>query len=1265
MLINEKTILMVEDEAIISLSTSKILQKNGFNVITANKGEKAIALIADSNEIDLVLMDINLGPGIDGVETAAEILKLKHLPIIFLTSHSEKEIVDKIKTITSYGYVIKNSGEFVLLESINMALTLFDANKKLLKDINKREYAEKKLKISESKFSTIFHSSPAGICINDMESALFVDVNEAFCEITGYEKSELLGHDPVKLNFWCNSEDYKFTEELLKNSGKISNVEIKFRKKNGLHGYAMISCEMIELDCRNCVLTLVNDLTESKEYSKALTESQSRFRSFFNNVESIVWIKDREGRFIDINEYTEKHLHMERSFIIGKTVNDLFPDDHAETYAANDNEVMNSGKLMVFEESAYVNDEEHIYLSTKFPLQDQYGRFNSIGAICTDITNFKRIERENSAVFEAVPDLLFKISRDGVLLDYKCADTSELYRPPEDFLGKKMHEVIPVEIADRAMELINRALDIKSTESFEYSLEMNGETRSFEDRLVPVSGENVLSIVRDITRRKIAESALTNREEILSVITVFAEKIFTSGISKENINFALAELGKIFNLSRTYIFTKISESDDEIVVKQVNEWCAENVFSAADVLDLERFAIPKNSKYGQRLEDMLNKGYLSAKISEVSEDYERTIMDLQNLKSYLFIPIIVNNSWWGMIGFDECRFERTWLDYEIDALKTASNILGGALQNKFSENNLADSRQLYYTLVNSSPDSVSVTDLDGILIFSSQKALELFGYGIDENTDGMSVFSFVSPQYRDHAIGKFSKIIYSGTPNRDTFILRRKDDSEFYAEISASRYDDGAGNPKGLIIVTRDISEIMKTRKALEEEAISRKILIEGSNDGIVVINENGKVADVNRKFCEMLGYTPMEMKEMHVCQWDDKFRRCDLEQMIQAVDEKGDFFETVHKRKDGSRFEVEVSSNAATVNGKKLIFCVCRDITKRNAAQKKIKESEEHFSRIFQTSPVGISINRISDGAYIDVNDALLNIGGYTREEVIGRTTIELNVYDEKTRKSYMKRLKKDGKINNEEIIFIRKDGTTANVIISMELIEINGEMYILGTAIDVTDKKQSQEELLKSLNEKNILLKELQHRVKNNLTVISSLLNLEMGNLSDDNSRNIFQNSITRINSLSSIYEQLYSTDDISRIDLNIYLSNLIESLVKTYKINENIVLVTSIKEGSYIDLKRSVLIGLIFNELLTNSMKYAYPSNGKGIINAGFNIVSGTAMMYVKDEGCGIPADYNIDSAKSLGLKLVKMLTEQLDGTLEIRSEKGTFAGVKFSI
>lgn len=468
-----------------------------------------------------------------------------------------------------------------------------------------------------------------------------------------------------------------------------------------------------------------------------------------------------------------------------------------------------------------------------------------------------------------------------------------------------------------------------------------------------------------------------------------------------------------------------------------------------------------------------------------------------------------------------------------------------------------------------------------------------------------------------------------------------------------------------MIIVTRDITEVLKTKQALEDEAISRRMLIEGSSDGIVVIDENGKVAEANKKFCEMIGYSLNEVKEMHVCQWDDKFNRSDLEEMIVKIDEKGDFFETIHKRKDGTKFDVEVSSNAAVVNGKKLIFCVCRNITGKKEFLQSMKESEEKFSKIFHNSPVGISINRISDGAYMDINDALLKIGGYSRDEVIGRTTVELGVYDLKTRNSYMEKLKKFGKISNEEITYLRRDGTFANVIISMEPIEINGEMNILGTAIDVTDKKHSQEELIKSLNEKNILLKELQHRVKNNLSVISGLLNLEMGNLDDKNSINIFQNSITRINSLSSIYEQLYSTDDISRIDLNIYLSNLIESLERTYKINDKILLITSVKAGTFIDLKRSVLIGLIFNELITNSMKYAYPAGGEGAIHSGISIENGIAALYVKDNGKGMPVGFGINSARSLGLKLVKMLTEQLEGSLEIESKHGTLARIMFSI
>ena len=897
---DKKTILLVEDEAIISLSTSKILQKNGFNVITVHKGEKAVDAVRDFTTIDIVLMDINLGKGMDGAEAAEQILKIRALPVVFLTSHSEQAVVDRIKSITRYGYVIKNSGEFVLLESINMALELSEANRNLLKDIKKREQAEAELK---------------------------------------------------------------------------------------------------------------------------------------------------------------------------------------------------------------------------------------------------------------------------------------------------------------------------------------------------------------------------NRELILSTITVFAEKIFKSGINDINFNFILSELGKAFNVSRTYIFRRTEENDEMILFKQEHEWCADGVFSAIDVLEVDNFVIQKNSSFYRKVRKFIKDGHMIGYADEMDNEYEKYLMEVQKLRAYLFISVFVNNKWWGMIGFDECKYDRTWQQYEIQALKTVSNIIGGAIQQHLTAKELADNKQLYFTLVNSSPDSVSVTDLNGNLIFSSKHAMELFGYEPDENTDGLSVFSWVSPQFQELAYSKFSEIIRTGKPDSSTFILKRKDGSEFYAEITASRYDDSCDNPLGLIIVTRDISEKLQLERQIEEDHIRRKILIDESGDGIVILDDKGKVFEANKKFAEMLGYTFEEIKNTTVSDWDHYFSGEELKTLLE-LDLAGTFnCETVHTRKDGSVYDVEICINKAVVNGKRLIFCVCRDITKRKAIQKIIKESEEKFSKIFHNSPVGISINRISDGMYIDVNEALLKIGGFTRAEVIGRTTIELNVYDEKTRGVYMDKLMKHGKVSNEEITYLRRDGTFANVIISMELIEINGEMNILGTAIDVTDKKNSQAELLKSLDEKNILLKELQHRVKNNLTVISSLLNLEMGNLDDKNSINIFQNSITRINSLSSIYEQLYSTDDITRIDLNIYLSNLIESLERTYKINDKILLITSVKEGTFIDLKRAVLIGLIFNELITNSMKYAYPAGGEGAIHSGISIENGVAALYVKDYGKGMPDGFDMNSVKSLGLKLVKMLSEQLEGDFVIKKGIGTTVEISF--
>ena len=1520
---DKKSILIVEDDSILALAASRIIKKNGFEVIIVHSGEKAVNTVSSEVNIDLVLMDIDLGKGIDGTEAAKQILKVRQLPIIFLTSHSEKEYVDKVKSITRYGYVVKDSGEFVLMESINMAFELFEVNRKLKEDIARRSRTEIELKKSESRLSAIFHSSPVGICINTADKGIFLDVNESFSKTTGYRKDEVLGKTPDDIGIWLSESSGTLAEKLLKNSGKISNAEMPFIKKTGELGFAIISSEYIDYNGIECILTLINDITENKEIRSALSESRKmldntqkaarldtwtvELNSDKQNVYSrgeLKWFDSKSGfsikQVLDVTHpddreivknawegvYRGESFSIEHRAIInnrhiwfyvkadvvldknnkpGKVIGitlDITERKKAEAETLHSLSLLKAalestadgilvvgldGKVKSYNQrfaemwklpsSAFVNEADsellkgalqqladpdgfskrvsYLYSNPglesfeKIYLKDGrvFDRYSIPQKINNDIVgrvwSFRDVSETNAyekalaksevklrAMIHAVPDLMFTMDKYGTILEHHTRDSSELYLPPEEFLGKNISEILPKEVYEPALKKIEAAITLNTVQTLEYSLEINGSLRIYEDRIVKSSENEVLSIIREVTQSKNDRLDLIKRGQIFTIISRFAERIFREGINPETIDFMLSGLGNAFDLSRTYIFKKTSEDENEIVVKQIYEWCASGIFSSASVLDVSRFSIPKNTKYSGKIEKMINEGCLKAKVTDLIDDeYESYLMEVQKLKSYLFIPVFVNKKWWGIIGFDECRFEREWSEYEMEALQTAANILGGSLEKDQAVSELANSMELYYTLIAASPDSYSVTDISGHQIFASKKALELFGYGSLDEVYGMSVFNWVTDEYKEKALEKFNRLVEAGVTETETYVLKKRDGTEFTAELTACRFNDAAGKPRGIIIVTRDITQKLLAEKIDAEEAASRKILIEGSSDGIVTMNQLGRLVEANKKFLEMIGYDLDEARNLYVWDWDAKFNKADIEKMIEKIDEKGDHFESKHVRKDGSIYDVEISSNGTIVNGQKLIFCVCRDITSRKEAEMKIQESEERFSKVFRTIPVGVSITRLSDGVYIDANDALLNIGGYQRDEVIGHSTVELNVFtdaergelireftktgrmlnsdhtfprkdgtfasviyswemieldhekyilgividiterkaaekkikeseerfskifhsnpvgiaitkietgeyvdvndsllkmlgysreeligknsveigvfDHETRERFIKTLKETGKVNNGEINYLRRDGLMSNLIFSMEPVEINKVNYVLGIVLDVTEKKKYETQLKKSLEEKNVLLKELQHRVKNNLSVISSLLHLEMDSLSDEHSKGVFRNSISRINSLAAIYEQLYSSELISEINLYNYLNRLVESLSKTYNINEKVKISTDMKKDAYIDLKRSVLIGLIFNELITNSLKYAYPDGGSGNISAGFDSSDGTAKIYVRDEGVGLPRDFDIKKNKSLGLKLVHMLTEQLEGDLEIRSEKGTWVEISFRL
>lgn len=241
-----KSILLVEDEAILAMMQIRILKSVGFVVHHVSNGETAISFLSEKqNPIDIILMDIDLGTGMDGTQAAKEILSRHSIPLVFLSSHTEPEIVNRTETITSYGYIVKNSGEIVLIASIKMALRLFESNKKQSE--------------AQELFEKAFLVSPIAMSLHDTsDNFKFVDVNPAFEKLVGYEKKEVIGKTSLELNMYVNDADSVQIRNKVLTDGRLTGFKHRFKLRNGETREGNLSIEMVEINGKPHALTFQN-----------------------------------------------------------------------------------------------------------------------------------------------------------------------------------------------------------------------------------------------------------------------------------------------------------------------------------------------------------------------------------------------------------------------------------------------------------------------------------------------------------------------------------------------------------------------------------------------------------------------------------------------------------------------------------------------------------------------------------------------------------------------------------------------------------------------------------------------------------------------------------------------------------------------------------------------------------------------------------------------------------------------------------------------
>ncbi|MCF7929064.1 MAG: PAS domain S-box protein [Spirochaetales bacterium] len=331
-----KKILLVEDEAILALSEAKLLERHGYEVSTAYTGEKAVAAVESESDIDLVLMDIDLGKGMDGTEAAQKILETHDLPIAFLSSHTEPEIVERTEGLTSYGYIVKNSGETVLLASIRMAFRLYDAHMELKRQkeslreaLIKQEQTEEELIEQNVKFRTLVEQNIDMLFLHDLEGKI-LDANKVGEKLTGYSREELLSMSIPDLDpdYFEREDGGHFWQQMSFN--EPFKFQARLRRKDGSIFIAEIVLSKVVLNGKTVIMTLSRDITDRLEADEALKEKLIAFHQLFESMNEGVAIykpvnNGEDFEIVDINRAGQRIGNVSKEEVIGKHVTEVFP----------------------------------------------------------------------------------------------------------------------------------------------------------------------------------------------------------------------------------------------------------------------------------------------------------------------------------------------------------------------------------------------------------------------------------------------------------------------------------------------------------------------------------------------------------------------------------------------------------------------------------------------------------------------------------------------------------------------------------------------------------------------------------------------------------------------------------------------------------------------------------------------------------------------------------------------------------------------------
>jgi PAS domain S-box-containing protein len=821
-------------------------------------------------------------------------------------------------------------------------------------------------KATEYRYFNLIEHAADGIAI--IQDGVFKLVNTALVNMSGHSEQELLGM-PFTQILTPQSRELTLERYRARMAGKeVPKIyEVQAVTKDSTTLDIEINAALTEYEGRVADEIIIRDITERKEASETLKLQKAYFQQLFDNSPEAIVLLDEKQRITNTNKgfetlfgYTLEEAK-NRSIVNIVVPKDRVKEASALAKALLNNKTRRKDTVRRRKDGSLVNVAILGYpIRIGKKIVGAYVIYRDITERKQAVEALRRSEEKYKGLFETSPIGVTTLDMKGVITDCNPTVYQEIGYAKEDLIGKHFAKIAPIRLTDipRLIKAFSSVVIGKKHEPLETSFKCkNGATIWIELRssLLKSNGKNegVQILLRNITERKQAEEALqTERNKLQSVI--------------DSIGVGLSIQDKDYNILYQNGPSKAAVGDKR------GQKCYRAYAFKDDIC--EGCLVAKSFKDGKIHTAERTRVEPSGRVTY----WENTASPIRDAQG----------------NITSC----------IEITKDIT-------ERKKAEEALLESEEFNSSLLANSPNPISVINPDTSIKYVNPAFEKLTGYSAAELTGRKPPYPYWRKEDLQKAIRSFAKAMRYGDDRLEK-LFQKKNGEQFWVEITSTPIKAN-GEFKHYLANWVDITDRKKAEQALADEATRRRILIEQSLDGIVVLDEDAKVYEANQKFAEMLGYTPEEVRELHTWDWDKNFPPEQLLEMGRNVDEKGLHLETKHHRKDGSTIEVDISINGAVVAGQKLVFCVCRDITERKKAEEALQTERNKLQSVISAMEYDLSIQDKDFNIIYQNESSKQSAGG----DFLGMKCYQAYEYRDKICKGCpVKKAFKDGKSHTAE---------------------------------------------------------------------------------------------------------------------------------------------------------------------------------------------------------------------------------------------------------